>query len=343
MNASLVTSTPYFHFVRYSGLSAGSRVIILGAVHGNEVCGTQAIRRIMAEIDSGAVKIASGSVTFVPVTNPLAYARNQRMGDRNLNRNLYPNATPVDFEDHVANWLSPLLAEHDVLLDLHSFHTPGEAFAMLGPANNTGALEPFSHADAERHLALHLGVTRFVDGWLDTYARGVERRLNDMRNKIDRPNFAYTARSEVDMKAASYAINTDARYGVGTTEYMRSVGGYGITLECGQHDDPLAPQRGYLAILNALKLLGIIEAPMPMAVVNPEKYRINEVIDREHPQDCLVSEWASFDRLTTGQLIGTRYDGRAIYAQSDGVILFPNPKALPGQEWFYLARSIHTF
>ena len=43
------------------------------------------------------------------------------------------------------------------------------------------------------------------------------------------------------------AVHEDPSYGVGTTEYMRSQGangqgGYGITLECGQHQDPTAPE-----------------------------------------------------------------------------------------------------
>jgi hypothetical protein len=28
-----------------------------------------------------------------------------------------------------------------------------------------------------------------------------------------------------------------------------------------------------------------------------------------------------------------------VLADSDGYVVFPNPKALPGQEWFYLARA----
>jgi predicted deacylase len=59
----------------------------------------------------------AGSVTFVPITNPLAYAKGVRNGDRNLNRNLFPNDDPQDFEDRIANWLCPLLGQHDVLLD----------------------------------------------------------------------------------------------------------------------------------------------------------------------------------------------------------------------------------
>ena len=63
-------------------------------------------------------------MTFVPITNALAYQRQQRMGERNLNRNLRPQLKPVDHEDRIANVLCPLLARHDVLLDLHSFHSP---------------------------------------------------------------------------------------------------------------------------------------------------------------------------------------------------------------------------
>src|SRR5688500_12351389 len=116
------TPTQQFKFVNYTGLGEGPSVIIMGATHGNEICGTEAIRRVMAELDSGVLHIAAGSVTFVPIVNPLAYEKNQRNGDRNLNRNLFPKSEPQDFEDRVANWLCPLLAQHDVLLDLHSFN-----------------------------------------------------------------------------------------------------------------------------------------------------------------------------------------------------------------------------
>ena len=72
-----------------------------------------------------------------------------------------PNPAPAEYEDHVANVLCPLLAEHDVLLDLHSFRTPGEPFVMRGPADNDGPLEPFRQAAAEaRALIGHPVETR---------------------------------------------------------------------------------------------------------------------------------------------------------------------------------------
>jgi uncharacterized protein len=305
-----------FQSVSFTGLAPGTRLIVLGAVHGNETCGTRAIRRVISEIEDARLGIDAGTVTFVPVTNPLAYARRQRMGDRNLNRNLVPTKTPVEFEDRIANWLCPLLAQHDALLDLHSFHTAGEPFVMLGPEDNCGPLEPFARAAEETSLARCLGVHRFVDGWLDTYAAGVARRL----------------------AAGVSAREADVHYGVGTTEFMRTQGGIALTLECGQHDDPAAPDVAYRAIHNALAHLRLTSTSVPAAVTDTEALRLYQVIDRAHADDRFVRDWSSFDRVRAGEVIGMRHDGAAVLADRDGYIVFPNPDALPGQEWFYLAR-----
>jgi predicted deacylase len=262
-------------------------------------------------------------VTFVPVTNPKAYARGERIGDRNLNRNLGPIDRPVDFEDHVANWLCPLLASHDALLDLHSTRASNPAFAMLGPRNNSGPLQPFRHFEKERALAGHLGVKRFVDGWLDTYATGVERRVRAASEGARRLN----------------PLNADSRYGVGTTEYMRSTGGYAITLECGQHDDPESPEVAYRAIVNALAFLGISDGYVPPPIRDAEQLQMYEVTDKLHAGDAFSRAWASFDRLKKGDLIGTRFSGEPVMAERDGFILFPDAKADVGNEWFYLARA----
>lgn len=307
---------------RYAALNPGPRLLVLGAVHGNETAGTRGIERVIAELDEGSLTLQRGSLTLVPVTNPLAYAKQQRMGDRNLNRNLYPNAAPQDYEDRIANVLCPLLAENEVLLDLHSFHTPGEPFAMIGPANNTGTLEPFAHAEKEQALALRLGPRRIVEGWLDTYATGVRQRL---------------ARTQPSERAQ--LLSTDPRYGVGTTEYVRSHGGYGVTLECGQHEDPAAPQVAWRAICNTLAHLNMVDASNPAPTAGIELLRLTEVVDRLHADDHFVQPWASYDRVTAGQTIGRRHDGSVLGAPQDGHIVFPNPSALPGNEWFYFAQA----
>ena len=150
-----------------------------------------------------------------------------------------------------------------MLLDLHSFSGAGEPFVMVGPRNNSGPLEPFAHEARERALARRLGVRRFVDGWLATYGAGVQRRL-----------------------AASDTASLEQvlRYGMGTTEYMRSTGGYALTLECGNHLDPAAPEVAYRAITNTLAFLGLIDAPAPepVGVETMEALSMVEVTDRLH-------------------------------------------------------------
>ena len=307
---------------QFTALEPGPKLIVLGAVHGNEIGGTRGIQRVLAELDAGTLQIVRGAVTFLPITNPLAYTKKQRMGDRNLNRNLYPNAAPQDYEDRIANVLCPLLAAHDVLLDLHSFHTAGQPFAMLGPQDNSDDLEPFAHAAKEEALARRLGPQRIVEGWLSTYADGVKKRL------------ARTAPND-----RAHLLSTDARYGIGTTEYMRTQGGWGITLECGQHDDPAAPEVAYQAIVSTLAHLGLIDTAAPAPRDDINLLKLVEVIDRHHADDAFAKPWASYDPLQKDQLIGTRADGTPILAPQDGHIVFPNPTAVPGNEWFYFAQA----
>ncbi|MCP5264019.1 MAG: succinylglutamate desuccinylase/aspartoacylase family protein [Rhodoferax sp.] len=315
-------STSALRLHSFRALQPGPRLIVTGAVHGNEVCGSRAIERVAREFDSGALVLQRGSLTLLPVTNPLAYERGQRNGDRNLNRNLYPTAEPQDYEDRIANVLCPLLAEHDVLLDLHSFQSPGEPFVMLGPQDNTGTLEPFAHAAREQALALRLGPRRIVEGWLATYADGVRRRL---------------ARTPAQDRAG--LLSTDPRYGVGTTETMRSQGGFALTLECGQHQDPAAPEVAWRAIHRTLAQLQMIDAPAPEPVTRPQLLRLTMVIDKLHADDRFSRAWASYDPVREGETIGQRHDGTLVQADRDGFIVFPNPGATPGNEWFYFAQA----
>lgn len=305
---------------RFAGLGRGGpALIVTAAVHGNEVAGTRGVERVLAELERGELQIVRGSVTFVPVANPLAYANARRFGDRNLNRRLQPTATPQDNEDRIANVLCGWLAEHDVLLDLHSFRSAGQPFVMRGPADNRGDLEPFAHAAAEARLAAHLGPRRIVDGWMSAYAEGVRRRRA--------------------LALTPGAVHEDPSYGVGTTEYMRSRGGYGVTLECGQHDDPQAPDVAWRAIRQTLALLGLVDE-VPQPPQGPfECLTLTEVIDRHAEGDRFVKPWTSFDPLAAGELVAVRADGTEWRSPTDAYIVFPDVSARPGHEWFYLAQA----
>ncbi|HOB94886.1 MAG TPA: succinylglutamate desuccinylase/aspartoacylase family protein [Aquabacterium sp.] len=328
MTAPTLPPLPPLQSVHIASHVPGPKLLVTGGVHGNEVCGTLAIRRVLAELDAGTLVIRRGSVSFVPVCNPLAFQRGQRGGDRNLNRALEPKPAPQDNEDRLANWLCPILAAHDGLLDLHSFHSGGAPFVMVGPHDNAGPLEPFAQAAVEEGLARVLGVPRAVDGWLGTYADGVAQRR---------------AQALADGLAPESLPELHPRYGVGTTEYMRSQGGWALTLECGEHTSPAAVDVAWQAIHRTLAHLGLIDAPPPAPVAGMQCMRLFTVVDRQHADDRFVRDWQSFDPVRAGEAIGHRADGSAVCAPDDGWIVFPNTRAGARQEWFYLARASRRF
>lgn len=291
----------------FEGTRTGVRLIVLGAVHGNEVCGTIAIDRVIKELMARELEIIAGRLTLVPVTNRLAYERRTRNGNRNLNRKFRPTATPRDNEDRITNELCPLLAAHDVLLDLHSFGAPGAAFVLLGPENNTDSLQPFEYALEEEALAERLGISRVVDGWLAANVAGARWR------------------------GGSAAC-------VGTTDYMRSIGGYGVTLECGLHTDHDAPEVAYRAIRRALAHFRLIEAEEPERKNELEMLRICEGVPYASATDRFVRKWNNFDPLHRGDLVGYRGWGAPVVAPDDGFIVFPNAVGNPGTQWFYFAQ-----
>ncbi len=312
-----------FQVVRFKSPLPGPHILVTAAVHGNETAGSFAMARLIEQIEQGEIQLQGGALTLIPVTNPKAYRLQRRAGDRNLNRRLAPVDMPEQYEDHIANWLCPILAEHDGLLDLHTFQSGDQPFALFGPQNNQGPLEPFAQAAIEESIVQRLGCNRFVYGWLDTYAKGIERRKTEVEaGRFDANN-----------------VDTDPMYGVGTTEYMRSKGGWAITLECGQHDDINGREVAYQAIINTLILTGLIAGPSPSPAKDPQVLGLYTVFDRFHENDTFAGPWKSFDAIAQGELIGTRADGTIIKAEQDCLIVFPNMKSLPGQEWFYLARS----
>ncbi|MDQ0014625.1 putative deacylase [Variovorax boronicumulans] len=301
----------------FASLHPGPRLLVIGGVHGDETCGTAGIERVLAEFDAGTLQLQRGELTLVPVANPLARRRLQREGERNLNRLFRPTDEPVDYEARITNRLAPVIARHEVLLDLHSFQSEGEAFAMIGPRDNTGTLEPFARSYEEGQLALHIGTPIVVEGWLDIYAAGLAQRAG-----------------------GAPADEAALDFGRGTNEYIRSCGGYGVTLECGQHQDPEAPEVAWRAIRRTLALLGMAPLPaaLPAASVQPKLLRLASVTDRLHEEDSFVRDWATFDAVQRGEPVGMRHDGTLVTAPGDGFIVFPNALALPGTEWFYFAH-----
>jgi hypothetical protein len=79
--------------------------------------------------------------------------------------------------------------------------------------------------------------------------------------------------------------------------------------------------------------------PLEKPPARIECLTLARVIDRHAEGDRFVKAWTSFDPLAEGELIALRADGSEVRAPEAGYVVFPDLGALPGHEWFYLARS----
>ncbi|MBM3094013.1 L,D-transpeptidase family protein [Ensifer sp. T173] len=306
---------------QFRGLRPGPRLLVLGAVHGNEICGPEAIRKIVSECSGSKLKIERGLVTFVPIVNMKAFLKGEREGDRNLNRDLREVTIPTQYEDLVANQICAMMRDHDVLLDIHSFKSEGCPFVFVGPQDNNDAIEPFASAAKEEAFASALGPALILHGWLSTNVNGLLRGSNSLGESRVKPLVSA---------------------GVGTAEYMRFVGGYGVTLECGSHQDPKTHTIASNAIRRALAILRLIDAPMPTRTVT-QSIELVDVIYANDPNDRLAKPWKTGDPVHGDDIIAYRASGEEIRALNEGYVIFPDSTPQPGKEFFYLGRISRRF
>ena len=283
------------HITFHSG-NSGAHLVVFGAVHGNETCGTVAIRRLVTQMQNGALTLAQGKVTLVPICNPLAYERGVRFIDRNLNRHFYPKPTRTAYEDSLDTTLCAILDDADVFLDLHSYQSQGNAFCFLGK----GSVAEIAYARA-------LGVDTYIYGWAD----------------------AFSANASQEQQRAS----------LGTTDYARAKlkPALAITMECGHHGDPLAPIRGYEAMLRALAHFNMAEIILPPTDTSAQQCVRMESVFYKEKEGSFAQSWRHAQAVSAGEIIARYADGTLLTAPKDGVIVLPktSPDHALGSEWFY--------
>jgi len=94
------------------------KVIVTGAMHGDEVIGTYSIRRAISSLDRRTLK---GSVTFLPVSNPLAFRCRERaspIDSADLNR-VFPGDKKGSISQRLAYAIWQEATQADYILDLH--------------------------------------------------------------------------------------------------------------------------------------------------------------------------------------------------------------------------------
>lgn len=177
----------------------GPSFLVLGAIHGNEPCGTHAIARFGVEFRSGIFALKKGRVIAAPICNPGAYIANKRFVDINLNRAIAKHTAAALYEHGLANEVTALIDNCDVVLDLHSYSSGRKPFLFLD--NDT---------PANRAFAAALNIPDWVTGWDALYAGEPSLSSGDTMSyaaKAGKPALLIECGLHTDPEAAYHGYN----------------------------------------------------------------------------------------------------------------------------------------
>ena len=286
--------------VTLRALEPGPVFTVLGAVHGNERCGPEAIRRLIDGVDRGEVALTRGTLLLVPVANPRAYEQGVRFVERNLNRQLYPKDVKTHYEDHLDPILCDLLDKTQVLLDLHSYTSQGGPFIFSG-----------GNDAKELAFAQALGVSDFVTGWSEAF--GSSDASSDAKRE---------AQGTTEYARSRGAIAVTLECGHHTNADAADIG-HRATLRALVHLDML--DAGCAAALHVPR----------DALIGPPRYVRMKSVFRREAGASFAKPWQHFDAVAKGEPMAVLASGETIAAPEAGFIVLPKDKAAPGEEWFY--------
>lgn len=281
--------------VTYHSIVPGPRLLVLGAIHGNEKCGTEAIDRMLGEIESGKYKIARGQATFIPICNPRAYAEDKRYIERNLNRYLVPVENPQTYEAKIGNILCTYFTGCEALLDIHSYTIGGDPFISYR-----------GESPEERAFAASIGVHTLLTGWEEVYAimgRGLPVSKEES-----------TGGPQYVRRHGGIAVTLECGQ------------------HKDPHASEVAYQ-GVLNALRHFGMLGGEETVPPQAPPRCNVY-MTHVFYRDEG-GTFPQSWKNFEPVKSGTVLATYPGGREIAAPNDGFIVMPKPGCPVGEEWFY--------
>lgn len=284
----------------FNGKTEGLAFTVLGAIHGNEKCGTRAIERTLAALKDGKIKITKGKLTLVPICNPRAYEQDVRFTERNLNRFFYPKDKPEKYEDHLDNILCPVVKDSDYLLDLHSYTTQGGAFIF------------FEGLD-EKNIAFvkSLKIPRMIYGWATALAKNndvVDKQQAMGTTEYARENGAYSLTLECGNHYHPRAAD------VGFQAILNALQFLGMAeIDDSLHINDLPDDGKYTIKMQGAHL----------------KLREGE----------FTQDWGNLSPVKKGTIVARYKDGEEIIIPDDAMLVLPNKKAAIGHEWFFWGRE----
>ena len=280
----------------YTGTGAGPHLVVLGAVHGNEHCGSRAIENFIDKVKCKEINIINGKITLIPICNPRAYAQNVRFTERNLNRFMSPQRYSRALRGSSRQYPLPDLETADYLLDIHSYSSKGIAFQFLSVLNT-------AHMD----FAHSLGAPRFIYGWADAMQSNAD--LKDKRQ--------YEGTTEYAREHGATAITLEC--GHHANENNADVA-FNAILGAVQH-------LGIAKINPALKSTNTNET---------DKYSIRmKGAILKMREGAFTQEWKNMDFVTKGTVIACYDDGEEVLMPADGYIVLPMYDPTIGDQWFF--------
>jgi predicted deacylase len=181
------------------GNSDGPTVLVSSLVHGDEFEGPAAIADFFNALDVSGL---SGAFIGLPLTNPWAYAGQSRntpshYDDLNLARQFPGNRKGSRTQQHASllyEWVTRILTEDDVFIDLHSAGTQYEYQSMVGYHPTGDATEKIS-----RELACAFG---FENVWQIPESASSTRTFNGSIARAGIPTIGTEVRGQGGLREA---------------------------------------------------------------------------------------------------------------------------------------------
>lgn len=280
----------------FQGPAEGKTLTILGAVHGNEHCGTEAINKVMDLISAGDIVIKAGTLTMIPICNPRAYKQKVRFTQRNLNRFMYPKDSPQAYEDNLDNIICPVLDKTDYLVDIHSYSSQGESFIFLSQLDQDNIA-----------FASSLESPRFIYGWGEAMTNNDE--LTDKRQAMGTTEYAREQGAiAVTLECGNHdnANNADVAF------------------------------NAILGALQHCGLADIDPALKATTTNTSDQYSIRmRGAQLKAKEGKFANNWTNMHKVTKGTLVASYDDGEDITMSESGYIVLPMYDPTIGDQWFF--------
>ncbi len=305
---------------KFEGLESGPLLICIGAMHGNEPAGVEAIKLMLKMLEVEPITNPSFKFrgTFIGLVGNLeAYNLGKRYVDRDMNR-LF---TTTNIERISSSLPQDLLCEENEIKELLEI------------------LNPVIETNRNRKII-------FLDLHTTSSKGGIFSIATDDPESID---------IAVELHAPVITGMLDGLEGTTLHYFNRNIFDLDIvpvTFESGQHDEELSVNRAIAAITNCMRTIGCVN---PEDVENrhdqllveysknlPKVVRLTQRYDIEETDNFVMQpNYQNFQKIEKGELIASDKNGE-IHASRDGRILMPLYQK-QGEEGFFIVEEISGY